>query len=122
MAYASIELDNTSLNGSEISTGVYVFDGSSSGLNYELSEHGIGENQTGIDFVVNGGGDLSEYSVSIENSFLSNWLYLETEDVELGEDVISVRIHDDYVFPYFYQNGYTDSIEFTFDIELVQIF
>ena len=118
MAYISIdiELDNTSLNGTEISTGVYVFDGSSSGLSYELNENGSGENETGIEFAIE---NLSDYTVSFENSFLSDWLYLETDDIEAGENIISLRIHDDYVFPYFYQNGYTNSIEFTFDIELV---
>ena len=115
MAYASIDWDTNGYDGSEISTGVHIVDGSSSGLNYEIdSATTVGSNETGINFYIDG--DASEYLVSIENSFLSDWLYIENDDPESGNDnEISIRINDNYVFPYFYQNGYTDSIEFSFE-------
>ena len=79
MAYASIDWETSSHDGQEISTGVYAVDGSSGGLYYQLNEEGTGENETGLEFVV---GNLSDYTVSFENSFLSDWLYIETDDPE----------------------------------------
>ena len=72
MAYASIDWDSTSFDGSEISTGVHVVDGSSGGLNYEIDGGTtLGSNETGFNLSIDG---AAEYTVSIENSFLSDWL------------------------------------------------
>ena len=100
MAYATLGWDNDTYSGSSSpSTGVYVVDSSSSGLNYDINMHGTGENQTGFEFYVEYANDFT----LIENS-LGNWLYLDDDGSDFP--TISLNINDDYVFPYLHENVY----------------
>ena len=113
MAYASID------NLTEASPGIYISDGSFGPINYEIdAATTVGSNETGVTFSVD---NITDYTFSIESSLANEWLYLDYEDPETAHNSneLSVMIQEPYVFPYFYENDYTDSIEFTFTIEIL---
>ena len=79
MAYASID------NLTEVSPGIYISDGSSGSINYEIdAATTVGSNETGVTFSVD---NITDYTFSIESSLANEWLYLDYEDPETAHNL-----------------------------------